>query len=152
MPNITITNDLRDLLRITRREVAGLTQRGAGLAAGGLSEVWWRTIESGRTEHAPAETLARMSYAIGVTPDQLRAIGEDELADLVERRLALLEPETTADSMDDHLMATPGLTEAQRAVLVTVAHGLQTQQTPLPHEVEAHATRPTASQKKALEG
>ena len=90
---ITLTRDLTDLIRLQRREVAGLTQKGAAMAAGGMSEVWWRQIERGQAKTAPADTIARMAYAIDITPEQLRNIGENEVADLVERRRELLEPD-----------------------------------------------------------
>jgi DNA-binding Xre family transcriptional regulator len=124
---ITLTDDLTDLIRYQRKEVSRLTQKGAALAAGEMSEVWWQQIESGRAESVPADTLARMCYAIDVSPDQLRAIGQDRIARLVDRRRRLLEPESSAKSssaMDDHLMRTPGLTQAQCIVLIELARGL----------------------------
>jgi|SRR5215469_829495 len=124
---IELTRDLRDLLRIQRKEVAALTQKGAALAAGDMSEVWWRQIESGQVDAALADTVARMAYAIDISPDQLRNIGQHHVADLVERRRALLQPETrtlSGAAMEEHLMATPGLSEAQRILLIELARGL----------------------------
>lgn len=129
MPNTPtpLTPDLCDLLRLTRT-TAGLNQRQAGLAAGGMSEVWWRTIETGRAGTVPADTIARMAYAIDISPDQLRNIGEDHVASLVERRRALLEPEIASPADDDaehHLWETPGLTPETRAALITYLRTLR---------------------------
>jgi hypothetical protein len=69
-----------------------------------------------------ADTLARMVYSLDGTPDQLRAIGEDHVAELVERRHDLLEPEIVApatDEAEDHLWKTPGVSDDVRAALVT---------------------------------
>jgi hypothetical protein len=125
--SVSLTKDLTDLIRIQRREVAALTQKGAALAAGDMSEIWWRQIESGHARSAPAQTLARMCYAISITPRQLRNIGQGQVADLVQRRHALLEPEPDVaggSDLEQHLMATPGLSDKGRAVLISVAYGL----------------------------
>ncbi len=124
---ITLTRDLLDLVRIQRKEVAALTQKGAALAAGDMSEVWWRQIESGHARSAQADTLARMCYAINITPEQLRNVGQHRVAELVERRRALLQPvpeSALRPDLEAHLMATPGLSDKDRAVLVSVAMGL----------------------------
>ena len=104
-----------------------MTQRAAANSAGGLSEIWWRQIEAGRTPYATADTLARICYAVGVTPAQLRNIGEEHIAELVERRMSLLEPEIddVADAMDAYLSNTPGLTDDQRAAIVAVARAFR---------------------------
>lgn len=72
-----------------------------------------------------------MAYAIDITPEQLRNIGQHHLADLVERRRALLEPETSAEGRNDmeseletYILEAPGLTQGNRTVLVSVALGL----------------------------
>ncbi len=122
---IQLTDDLRELIRLGRTQVSGVTQRGAAVAAG-ISESAWRNIETAHQGIALAETLANMLYAVGISPEQLRAIDEPEIADLVERRLTLLEPEQAPD-MEEYLRGTPGLTEEQRAVLISVANGLATQ-------------------------
>ena len=123
-----LTQDLRDLLRITRTQVAGLSQRQAALAAGGMSEVWWRTIESGRVKTVPADTVARMAYALDITPEQLHNIGEDHVADLVERRRALLSPESPAppdDPAEQHLWETPGVSDDERLALIAYLRTLR---------------------------
>jgi len=127
MRRVTITPELRQLIRITRTDRAGMTQRAAANSAGGLSEIWWRQIEAGRTPYATADTLARICYAVGVTPAQLRNIGEEHIAELVERRMSLLEPEIddVADAMDAYLSNTPGLTDDQRAAIVAVARAFR---------------------------
>jgi transcriptional regulator with XRE-family HTH domain len=118
-----MTADLRDLLRLTRTDVAGMSQRQAALAAK-LSAPWWRRIESGSEDYAPAETLARMCYALDISPAQLRAIGQDDVADLVERRRSLIGPEA-ADPAEQHLWDTPETTEDQRASLVAHLRALR---------------------------
>jgi DNA-binding Xre family transcriptional regulator len=130
MPNAPtpLTADLCDLIRITRTQVAGLSQRQAALAAGGMSEVWWRTIETGRAGTAPADTVARMCYALDISPEQLRAIGEDDVADLVERRRALLTPEIReppGDEAEHHLWETPSVTDDIRTALVAYLRTLR---------------------------
>ena len=104
-----------------------MSQRVAANSAGGLSEVWWRQIEAGRTPYATADTLARICYAVGVTPAQLRNIEEEHVADLVEQRISLLEPATEDidDEMAAYLSGTPGLTDDQRAAIVTVARAFR---------------------------
>jgi transcriptional regulator with XRE-family HTH domain len=123
MQRVTISPELRQLIRITRTDRAGMSQRAAASAAGGLSEVWWRQIEAGRTPYATADTLARICYAVGVTPAQLRNIGQEHVAELVEQRLSLLEPETddVGETMEAYLTNTPGLTDEQCAAIVAVA-------------------------------
>lgn len=108
-----------------------MTQREAADAAGNMSEVWWRTIESGRADYATSDALARMAYAVGITPDQLRSIRQDDIADLVEERQKLLKPYPPAHarpatvSMETYLMDTPDLTDEQRAALVVMARALR---------------------------
>jgi transcriptional regulator with XRE-family HTH domain len=101
-----------------RTDSARLTQRAAAEECG-LSEIWWRQIESGHTDYAPGDTLARMCYAVGVSPRQLHRMGEEDLADILEQRRDILDEEP--DDMESHLMRTPGLSEAQCVALVTVA-------------------------------
>lgn len=70
----------------------------AGVRAG-ISGTRWRQLEDGHRairgvgyipEEAPPATLARMAYAVGVTPDELVNGGQPaagaELADLIEVR------------------------------------------------------------------
>lgn len=90
--------------------------------------MWWRTIESGRVSTVPADTVARMAYALDITPDQLRNIGEDHVAELVERRRALLTPEIReppTDTAEHHLWQTPDVTDSDRMALVTYLRTLR---------------------------
>jgi transcriptional regulator with XRE-family HTH domain len=119
---IEIRRPLRRLIRLVRTDRAGLTQREAASTAG-LSEIWWRHIEGGHTDIATADTLARMAYAIGVTPDQLRHIDEAHIADLVEERMQTFGRDV--DDMESYLMKTPDLSDEQRAALVTMARALR---------------------------
>lgn len=60
-------------------------------AAAGISEGWWRQITKGIQSRstgsipvvAPAETIARMALAVGVTADELRATGRTDAADVL---------------------------------------------------------------------
>lgn len=122
MQRTKISRDLRSLIRLGRTDVAKLSQQAAADLAD-ISEVWWRQIETGRTTVATADTLARMSYVVGVTPRQLRKIKEYHVADLVELRNDMLGQDT--DPMEDHLMATPDLTDEQRVALITLAKVLR---------------------------
>jgi hypothetical protein len=122
---VEMTDDLCSLIRLSRTDVAGVSQKGAGLAAGDMSETRWRQIETGQEDRAPADTVARMCYAVGVTPEQLRAIGQTRLAVLVQQRMTLLEPQrVTGDDLEEYLLATPLLTDGQRRVLLAVARAL----------------------------
>ena len=61
-----------------------------------------------------------------MTPAQLRNIGQDHLAELVEQRMSLLEPESEGledldDAMEAHLLNTPGLSDGQCAAIMAVA-------------------------------
>lgn len=59
----------------------------------GISEGWWRQVVRGyRTGKggqvievdAPADTVAQMAAAVGVTPANLRSVGRDDAADRLE--------------------------------------------------------------------
>lgn len=122
MQRVTPSPKLRDLIRITRTDVAKLSRREAAELIGG-SEIWWKQIENGSASSVTAGMLARMCYALKITPAQLRSIDQGHVADLVQSRRDLLEVPRGKD-MVSHLMATPGLTTAQRAALVAMAQAL----------------------------
>lgn len=132
MPNThaDLTQDLADLIRYQRKEELGLSQKAAAAAAGGMSEVYWRQIETRHpraVESVTSGMVARMAYSVDVSPERLRAIGQHHIADLVQRRRELREPENPPDAesaLEGHIMAAPGLTEGNRTVLVSVALGL----------------------------
>lgn len=74
-----------------RRKQRGLSVRAAAASAG-LSEGRWRQIAKGYQQaaagvrvpvNAPDETLRRMSVAAGVMADELDAIGEYEIAEMI---------------------------------------------------------------------
>jgi transcriptional regulator with XRE-family HTH domain len=125
MDRVAITRQLRQLIRITRTDRARLSQRAAGEAAG-LSEVWWRQIERGNIDYATADTLARMCFVLDITPEQLRRIEQEHVADLVAARHAVLGPEP--DELEDYLMKTPGLSDQARQALVSMAKVFRTNQ------------------------
>lgn len=72
------------------RKAKGLSARRAARDAA-VSEGWWRQIENGYTSVGgqPAaikgadDTLARMARVAGVTPEQLRAAGRPQAADVL---------------------------------------------------------------------
>jgi transcriptional regulator with XRE-family HTH domain len=73
------------------RKLKGLSQRKAASMAG-ISDGRWRQIVNGgyfaTTDNwvstvGPEDTLARMARSVGVTADQLRAVGRDDAADLL---------------------------------------------------------------------
>lgn len=127
MERTTITRDLRKLIRFTRESPPKLTQKEAAKLAGMKSEVFWRQIEGGHASYATADMLARMTYAIGVTPEQLRRIGNDHIAELVEDMARLMIPTqpTPEEDMEKYLRATPGLSDEQREALVVMARALR---------------------------
>lgn len=122
MERVRVTRRLRLLIRMQRTDRAHMTQRAAAEEAG-LSEVHWRHVESGHAEYATGETLARICATVGVTAEQLRRIGQDHVADLVADRAEMLAP--TVDELEAYLMKAPGLTDAQRVALVTMAKALR---------------------------
>jgi len=126
MERTPITRDLRQLIRFTRESPPKLTQKAAATLAG-MSEVYWRQIEAGHAPYATADMLARMTYAIGVKPEQLHNIGQGHVADLVEDMGRLLVPAqaTPEEDTDAYLRATPGLTDEQREALVVMARALR---------------------------
>lgn len=93
------------------------TARAAATQAG-ISEARWRQIVSGYQSvggqqvpvRAPAETLARMAQAAGVTPDELRTAGRDdaaaELDALRDQPAGGLQPSTPTIGALANLLAT----------------------------------------------
>lgn len=83
--------------RMSQREVA---------KRAGISEARWRNIVSGyQTVSAgtyaairgPADTVARMAQAVGVTPEQLEAADREDAAAELRELPPLQEPEVSAD-------------------------------------------------------
>lgn len=110
-----------------RRTRRGLSFRAAGTAAG-ISEARWRQLESGSRdirgvhveEPAPDKTLARMAYATGVTPQELKDHDRPEAAQLLEDYAAERTTEDVADTRDAARLVDQlgrGLTARQRAAL-----------------------------------
>lgn len=129
MSTVELTSDLCDLIRYQRKEIAGLSQRQAALAAGDMSEVWWRTIESCRVPRGvvPAETLARMCFAIDIDPAQLARIGQPVVGRLVERRRSLLAPPVSIaqDPAEAAIRRIPDLDESEKTALVSYLRTLR---------------------------
>lgn len=76
----------------------GMSARAAAQAAG-ISDTRWRHIVAGYQPvqdlfvpvSGPAETVARMARAVGVTSDELRRVGRGDAADQLDK----LQPETS---------------------------------------------------------
>ncbi len=91
-PEALLIRQLRDLPpRMSRYEAAAIA---------GISESRWRMIETGvrwfRGEPlaeppAPAQTVARMAWAVGATPDQLTQAGRKDAAAELEAIAAQVE-------------------------------------------------------------
>lgn len=71
------------------RERAPKMSRYEAAATAGISEARWRMIETGirwfrgqplEEPPAPAQTIARMAWAVGATPAQLAGTGRDDAA------------------------------------------------------------------------
>lgn len=73
-----------------------VSMRAAAKRAAIISEGRWRQIENGYLSTggqrvpvvAPADTLASMVGCLGGTPEQLREVGRDDAADVLEGRIA----------------------------------------------------------------
>lgn len=116
---VTVTDELRSLIRVTRKEHARLTQRAAAREAG-YSTVWWRHIESGQIPEALVDTLARMCFVVGVSPERLATIGFPEVAEGIQQRRAFLEEAEGSpykDEAEAHLWRTPVSAGTRRALI-----------------------------------
>jgi transcriptional regulator with XRE-family HTH domain len=118
MPDTTmaLSHSLRDLIR-TARTAAGLSQRQAAIAAK-CSLSWWQMIETGTREQANAETVARMCYSIDISPEQLEAIGEADLAEQVATYRGFKEPQVSSVT-EAAIWELPGATDEEKAALVS---------------------------------
>lgn len=92
-PELTPAGQLIEAARTDRSPVMSI--RKAAEAAG-ISDGWWRQIVRGyRTVKggvkvqvdSPADTLAAMALAVGVTPSQLRAVDREDAARALELRV-----------------------------------------------------------------
>ena len=140
MPTEMIAPDdrLRALIRMYRKERAGLSQREAAERAG-LSAVWWRQIEGGIQPNVQAGTLARMCYAIDIPPLQVSRVGYDHLAELISERYAAFGGQEYADPAERHLWLTPETSDTERRALIAYLRTLR--------EAEgSHADRAAARQ------
>jgi hypothetical protein len=92
----------------------------------GISDSWWRQVVRGYQPlrgggRAPmqgsAETVASMASVVGVTPEQLAAVGREDAAE----ELRLLEAERTPDDLDQR----PGESILDHRTRVTARSVLQ---------------------------
>jgi hypothetical protein len=103
--------------------VPRLSQRNAALRAG-ISETRWRQIEVGgrwfrgrwEPEIAPPDTLARMAYVAGATPDELREAGREDAAPSLETVLA--NPPDQIAQLVDGVREARGLSDRQKREII----------------------------------
>lgn len=111
MAQMDLPPELLEMIRTRRKRVLHLTQKQAA-ASMKISEVWWRRIESGSASPVAEETVAAMCYALRFTPDELRAAGQNHLADLIARRMTIRQ---ASDDLE-HLVV--DLSPEERAVVI----------------------------------
>jgi transcriptional regulator with XRE-family HTH domain len=128
---------LRRLLKAGRRASGNLSQRAAAKIAG-ISAVYWQKIESGTQAAAPADTLAAMFTAAGVTPARLRAEGYPDMAAAIDELAGMAAP---APAAEDYLAATPGASPEEISALQAVWRALRARRTPDPFGPELGHTR-----------
>lgn len=125
---------LRTLIKSARKD--GKRWAGEGFPRGlsqkevanriGKSQIWVRQIESAYVDSAPATTIASMCYALGIDSVLVRAIGFPDVADAIDAIVMMRESEIPdyvleaprLPTWEEHLRATPDLTEAQKELLV----------------------------------
>lgn len=100
---------LRDLLRAGRTASGNISQREAARRAG-FKIAYWQKIESGTQPSAPAETLAAMFRAIGISAGQLRDDGYPEIADRLAELESAMRREVTAE---EYLTGVPGASQEE---------------------------------------
>lgn len=116
---------LRKLLRASRRAAGSLTQRTAAQQAG-ISAIYWQKIESGAQSSAPADTLAAMFLATGVSPAKLAEEGYPDVAAAMDE-IASARP--AAVSAEDYLAAIPGASQEEISALQAVWKALRSPRT-----------------------
>lgn len=90
-----------------------------------MSDTRWRQLENGYRlmlgkpvrESAPAQTLAAMAQAVGVTPDELREAGRPDAAGELEALLAVPAPASSDDEFREQLDRIEALAREMRAQL-----------------------------------
>lgn len=138
-PKTQINDELRALLRRARKnrwdDSPGMTQ--AELAARtGVSPIWIRQIETGRTLYADADTLGVLCYELGIDAIVLKVIGYSDIASAIDACVMLKEkaiPDHLIDararmSAEDHIRSTPGITPHERKLLVQALHAIRSKQ------------------------
>ena len=125
---------LRRLLKAGRRASGNLSQKTAAQRAG-ISLVRWQQIESGTAASAPADTLAAMFAAVGITAVRLHDEGYPDIAQAVEE---LDDALTGRTSVEEHLAATPGATSEEISALQAVWQVLRAKRTAEPFEEKFH--------------
>lgn len=114
------------------RKRSGLSARGAADRAG-ISEGRWRQIVNGFQSAGqgqvvkvagPDDTIARMAWAVGVTPDELRAAKRERAAEVLEGLLKPISAEL-AQSAEEFIgrILNPDLARFTDAQLLTEIQG-----------------------------
>ena len=124
MPGPEPPPEARLIARKREQMVPRVSQREAAVRAG-ISATRWRQLETGvirvrgqdHPETAPAETLARMAFAVGVTPAELAECrpGDSRVAEAAGILGQLRSGGGSARQvMIDGVLRSPGLTEHQK--------------------------------------
>lgn len=128
MPGDVTNGRLRKLIRIRRTDVRHWTQAQAAEATG-MSRANWRKIEAGGP--GPAETLARMLYAVGAAPAEvLNLDGGVTVARELQIRLEMLPrggstPGFVSSEAEAHLWMTPVSEPVRRYLILCLRVALQ---------------------------
>lgn len=132
--------DLRALIRAGRKDPSrwgkprGLSQAEAA-AKVGISQVWWRQIETGYTPTAAADTLAAMCDMLDIDQRLIRGLGYPDVADAMDaieirRSNSIPARMVDAGSAEDHIRSTPGLDKREADTLVNVLRAMRGREEP----------------------
>jgi transcriptional regulator with XRE-family HTH domain len=127
------------LIQVAQKR-SGLSAREAARRSG-ISEGRWRQVVNGYQTvsagihapvTAPADTLARMAYAVEVQPDDLREAGRDDAASALQRLIELAADEMLygdaeeAKAIED-IQKIRGATEQQKRVLIATYRAMRSE-------------------------
>ncbi len=119
---------LRRLIRLRRTDVLHWSQAQAAQATG-MSKGNWRRIEDGGP--SPAETLARMLYAVGAEPAEVESLdGGPAVARELQERLEMLPregkpPGFITSEAEAHLWTLPVSEPVRRYLILCLRVALQ---------------------------
>lgn len=137
--------DLRRVIKSARKDSArwgkrgGLTQVEAADKAG-ISQAWWRQIETGYTDKADPSTIGDMCEMLSISSAQVRGLGEWVVADAMEG-IEMVRTDTIPDRVidnsasqretEDHIRATPGLAKKEADALIELLRMSRGREEPL---------------------